>query len=236
MQAFGPVVKALGDGDVGVVIIRVQRLGAEGVAGFHDLDPTVTVEAGAGGDEVAHDDVFLEPAQVVHLAQGRRFREDAGGVLERGGGDERIRLQRRLGNAEQHRQALGGLAALFQHFDVFGLEVELVHLVAPEKRGVARLGDFHLAEHLADNDFDVLVVDLDALEAVNLLDLVDQVLLEFLRPADVEQVMRDAASRTFCTAGNNKPMRIAMIAMTTNNSMSVNPDRELCFMANDSER
>jgi len=33
--------------------------------------------------------------------------------------------------------------------------------------------------------------------------------------------MRAAASRTFCTAGNSKPIRIAMIAMTTNNSMSV---------------
>jgi hypothetical protein len=29
------------------------------------------------------------------------------------------------------------------------------------------------------------------------------------------------ASRTFCTAGNNKPIRIAMIAITTSNSISV---------------
>jgi hypothetical protein len=35
--------------------------------------------------------------------------------------------------------------------------------------------------------------------------------------------IRAAASRTFCTAGNSNPMRIAMIAITTSSSMSVNP-------------
>jgi hypothetical protein len=34
---------------------------------------------------------------------------------------------------------------------------------------------------------------------------------------------RAAASRTFCTAGSSSPIRIAMMAITTNNSMSVKP-------------
>src|SRR5688500_17203890 len=34
--------------------------------------------------------------------------------------------------------------------------------------------------------------------------------------------MRAAASRTFCTAGRSRPMRMAMIAITTNSSTSVN--------------
>jgi hypothetical protein len=37
--------------------------------------------------------------------------------------------------------------------------------------------------------------------------------------------MRAAASRTFCTAGKSSPIKIAMIAITTSNSMSVKPDR-----------
>src|SRR5262245_31202684 len=37
------------------------------------------------------------------------------------------------------------------------------------------------------------------------------------------QVRRAAASRTFWTAGSRRPMRIAMIAITTSNSMRVNP-------------
>jgi hypothetical protein len=36
---------------------------------------------------------------------------------------------------------------------------------------------------------------------------------------------RAAASRTFCTAGSRRPIRMAMMAMTTNSSMSVNPRR-----------
>src|SRR6266851_3555124 len=37
--------------------------------------------------------------------------------------------------------------------------------------------------------------------------------------------MRLADSRTFCTAGTNKPIRIAMMAMTTNSSIRVKPPR-----------
>src|SRR5262245_5810625 len=37
--------------------------------------------------------------------------------------------------------------------------------------------------------------------------------------------IRAAASRTFCTAGSRRPIRIAIMAMTTSSSMSVNPAR-----------
>src|SRR3954452_23556393 len=40
-----------------------------------------------------------------------------------------------------------------------------------------------------------------------------------------EQDMRAAASRTFWTAGRSRPIRIAMMAITTSSSISVNPDR-----------
>src|SRR5438094_2226297 len=36
-------------------------------------------------------------------------------------------------------------------------------------------------------------------------------------------LVRAAASRTFCTAGRSRPMRMAMMAITTNSSISVNP-------------
>src|SRR5262249_19742016 len=34
-------------------------------------------------------------------------------------------------------------------------------------------------------------------------------------------LIRPAASRTFCTAGSNRPIRMAMMAMTTNSSIRV---------------
>src|SRR4051794_7953553 len=41
----------------------------------------------------------------------------------------------------------------------------------------------------------------------------------------LEQDMRAAASRTFCTAGSSRPIRMAMMAITTSNSISVKPGR-----------
>src|SRR5262249_30793465 len=40
-----------------------------------------------------------------------------------------------------------------------------------------------------------------------------------------EQVMRAAASRTFCTAGRSRPMRVAMMAITNSSSINVKPGR-----------
>jgi hypothetical protein len=40
------------------------------------------------------------------------------------------------------------------------------------------------------------------------------------------QLALAAASRTFWTAGSKSPIRMAMIAITTNSSISVNPRRQ----------
>src|SRR5207247_9622096 len=55
---------------------------------------------------------------------------------------------------------------------------------------MARVGDADLAEHLADDDLDVFVVNGDALQAIDFLDFVDQMFLQFLRAADVEDFVR----------------------------------------------
>ena len=87
------------------------------------------------------------------------------------------------------------VATVFDHFHaenlVVGLvEVDLVDQLAFEVAGVARVGDFHLAHHLADDDFEVLVVDLHTLQTVDLLHLVDDVLLHLHRALDGEDVSR----------------------------------------------
>src|SRR4051794_29269633 len=46
------------------------------------------------------------------------------------------------------------------------------------------------------------------------------------------QTIRLAASRTFWMAGSSRAIRMAMIAITTSNSMSVNPCRHLVFCMN----
>src|SRR6185437_14577255 len=61
---------------------------------------------------------------------------------------------------------------------------------AGQEPGVADAVDADLAEHLRDDDLEVLVVDLDALRAVDVLDLAEQVALDGLLARDAEDVVR----------------------------------------------
>src|SRR5581483_8810051 len=167
---------------------------ADGLAFLDELDLAMSREARAGGDQVSHDHVFLEAAQFVHFAKRCRLGQNAGGILEGGGGNEAVGLQRGLGDAQQDGDGFGGFAPFLDDAFVFLLEVELVHLIAPEQRSIAGVGDFHLAQHLAHDDLDVFVVNLDALQAIDLLHFVDQMFLQFLRAADLQNfVWHDGA-------------------------------------------
>src|SRR5438874_1908447 len=78
---------------------------------------------------------------------------------------------------------------------VLVLEIEPIDLITPEQRRVAWISDLHLAQHLAHDDFDMLVVNFDTLESINFLHFVDQVLLQILWSADFQDFMRN--NRTF---------------------------------------
>src|SRR5437879_11463333 len=119
------------------------------------LNAAVVLEARTGRDEAAHDDVFLEAPEIIHLAGDGRFREDAGGLLETRGGDERIGRERRLGDTEEERTARCGAAAIGDDAIVFLAEAELVHLLLEEDRGVTHVLDLDPAHHLARDRLDV---------------------------------------------------------------------------------
>jgi len=91
----------------------------------------------------------------------------------------------------RHGRSLRRLAAHLLDTLVFAFELQLVNLLAPQKRRVARFGDAHFAQHLAHDDFDVLVVDLHTLQPIYLLNFIDEVLLQILRSADFENFMRN---------------------------------------------
>ena len=129
----------------------------------------MTVKTCASGDDMPHNHVFLEPAQGVLFAQGRCLGEDARGVLETGGGQKALRLDGSLGNAEQNRASFGRFAAHFLNALVLCIKDQSVDLFAPQESGVAGLGDFHLAQHLAYDHFDVLVGNGHTLQTINLL-------------------------------------------------------------------
>ena len=75
------------------------------------------------------------------------------------------------------------------------LRVGLVHLLAidllaGEQRGVAAVGDLDLLQHLANDHLDVLVVDLHALQSIDLLDLAHEIFGERLDAEHLEDVVR----------------------------------------------
>ena len=75
-------------------------------------------------------------------------------------------------------------------FFVLLLEVEDIHHRAGQQAGVARVLDANLAQHLTDDDLDVLVADADALEAVNHQNFLEQVFLNGLHAENAQQIVR----------------------------------------------
>ena len=63
-------------------------------------------------------------------------------------------------------------------------------LLAVEELRVAGIGDLDLAQHLANDRLDVLVVDLHALQAVDVLDFLDQVGGQRLDAEQAQDVLR----------------------------------------------
>src|SRR4026209_740037 len=88
------------------------------------------------------------------------------------------------------RRGGGGAAALGRAPVVALREVEPVDQLGRQQLAVARLVDADLAQHLANDDLDVLVVDGDALAAVDLLDFLDQVALDRVAATGVEVLLR----------------------------------------------
>src|SRR5262249_470114 len=69
-------------------------------------------------------------------------------------------------------------------------EGELVDDRAGQEAGVAHSLHLYLAEHLRDDDLDVLVVDIDALTPVNALHLADEIALDRIGAADAQDIVR----------------------------------------------
>src|SRR5580692_10138339 len=162
----------------------------ERVAFDRDFADLVHHGAGAGGDQPTDDDVLLESVQRIGLAVDRRFGEHPRRLLERRRRDERARLQRSLGDTEQHRMRGRRLLAFGPEPGIDLVELGLVDLLALDQVGLAGVLDLDLLQHLPHDHFDVLVVDRDALQPVDVLDLVDQVAGKLLDALDRQDVMR----------------------------------------------
>ena len=162
------------------------------------LERLVRGEARARRDETSHDDVLLEAAEIVGLPVDRRFREDLGGLLEDDAEMNDSVESDAFVMPRSSGSAIAGLAAALDDPLVLALEDVLLDLLVDQEVRVADVLDADAAQHLTNDDFDVLVVDRDALEAVNLLDLVHEIrreLLLALHAKDVVRVRRSVLQR-----------------------------------------
>ena len=108
-------------------------------------------------------------------------------MLERGTRQEALGVQGSLGDAQHHGPCGCRLPPGSHNLLVDVLEDQAIHHLSRQQLGVARLNDVNLARHLADDDFDVLVVDDHTLAAVHLLDLLQEIHLGRFTPQDAEQ-------------------------------------------------
>src|SRR5205085_12431025 len=155
-----------------------------------EIDLLIPIHARAGRNQVPDDDVLLEPKQIVLRATNRRVRQNSRGLLERRRRDERLRRQARLGDAEQQRLGRRRRLLLLLRAIVDLAEDLLIDVLALEELRFARLEDANLLQHLPDDDPDVLVVVFHALQAIDLLHLVQQILLHRPRTLDAQDVVR----------------------------------------------
>ena len=83
-----------------------------------------------------------------------------------------------------------GLLALGDELGVDLVELGLVHLFGVDHVGLAHVGDLDLLQHLTNDHLDVLVVDADALQPVDVLDLVHEIVRELLDALNRKDVVR----------------------------------------------
>ena len=119
-------------------------------------------EASASRDETAHGDILLEPTEVIDLAADGRLGEDPSGLLEDAEMKESVEreafvIPRRLGSADRR------LETLLDECLVGRSEDSLVDRLIDQEVRIAR-GRPNATQHLANDDLDVLVVDLHTLE------------------------------------------------------------------------
>ena len=162
----------------------------------------VGVQAGAGGDQLTDDDILLQAHQMVHLALDGGLGQNLGSLLEGGSGQEGIGGQRCLGDTHQ-QLGIGGLLQRLTglgvdltggdagpHLGVLVLHLQHVgHGAGQQAGGVIGVLHTDLAHHLADNDLDVLIVDVHALLTVHLQDLLNEVVMHRRSATDPQHIV-----------------------------------------------
>ena len=130
-------------------------------------------DAGSGRNQLSDHNILLQADKIVHLALDGGIGKDACRFLEGSGGEEGFGIERSLGDAEDNRTSDGRLSAVDENSSVPVGEVDMGDLPAREQVRVTAVDDKKPVGHLADDDFQVLVGDGDAVAGIDGLDFLD---------------------------------------------------------------
>jgi len=151
-----------------------------------DSELFVGGKARTSWNQVPHDDVLLEATEEIDFSESRRIGKNPGRFLEGRCRDEAFGFKRGLRDTQENGFRFGRLSTRFFDTFVFCEEGRAIDLLTPEILRIARIGDPNFPKHLADDDLDMLVVDRHALEAIDLLHLRDQEIIERRGPKDLK--------------------------------------------------
>ena len=166
--------------------------GFRGLECWRVLEVAMVLQAGTRGMTTSVAVLLGETVRVGGAVDGGCG--DAGGGLVDGGGDDDAGGEgRRVDDEEEEAAMGGGRGGVYKRAVLCGEEEEAGRLMVEE--GVLSTTSICCAEHPLTNDgFDVLVGDGHALQTVDLLDFVDEVLLESMLAEDFQNVVRVAGT------------------------------------------
>ena len=128
-----------------------------------------------------------------------------------------------LGTIVPSAKSLSPFSVIFTHLRqvlIRRAELELVdHAARQQRRCRPALSILHLAQHLRDDDLDVLVVDFHALAAIDVLDFADQILLHRFFAADPQNIVRHQRAIDQRLAGPNEVAGVHPQVLAVRNQM-----------------
>src|SRR5690554_2080305 len=150
----------------------------------------VVSQTGTSRNQSTHYNVFFQATQVIAFSGNRTLGKNPGGFLERSSRDKRLCCQRCLGDTQQQAIEPCRFFVCCQCLFVLFHNLGNFYLVTGQQRGITRVGDFNLTQHLTNNNFDVFIVDDNTLQTVNVLDFVGDVLRQLNHTQQAQDIVR----------------------------------------------
>src|SRR5947209_6117998 len=149
--------------------------------------------------QFTNDHVLLEADQVICASLNSGFCQHARCLLEGSGSQEAIGIERSFGDAQQHCLRGSRFSTLRQHASI-GIRIDkTIYQVIRQHLCIAGLVYFDAAQHLANDDLNVFITDIDTCIAVHALHFFDHIHLDRFTSLDAQDILRVAL-----TTGNRR--------------------------------